>query len=217
MRSKHKELLKRTFPDFPYHFKSPRVRGWHRKEISQYLQASVALQYVTNWDMAVDIGAYCGAWSYAFVQRFKAVHTFEPSPTNFEYTKENLAGYTNVILHNEALMDRKRRGSYSEDAGNYGYIKLGAGSLTCNTLDSYQLPACDLIKIDAEGADTLVLRGAQKTIKKYSPVLIVEEKMEITGRYGLSPDAVATLLADWNYARVWAHSPDAIYVLRKGN
>src|SRR5689334_14346519 len=99
MNPTHKETLRKTFPDYPHHFESPRSKGWHRKEVAQYQRAAIALQYVTGWHVAVDVGAYCGAWSYAFSQRFKTVHTFEASPVNFEYVQKNLAVYKNVHLH----------------------------------------------------------------------------------------------------------------------
>ncbi len=43
-----------------------------------------------------------------------------------------------------------------------------------------------LIKIDVEGAELLVLRGAEKTIRKYKPIILVEHGSAAEG-YGESP------------------------------
>ena len=45
---------------------------------------------------------------------------------------------------------------------------------TAVTLDSMKLNNCDMIKIDAEGEEKNVLKGAKDTIKKFSPHIIVD-------------------------------------------
>ena len=200
------------FPDFPTHFRSAREAGWHVKEVGQYTRASIALSYVKAWGLAVDVGAYCGAWSYAFARHFGTVHTFEPFLEHCFIAKRNLVPYANVMLHNVALLDRAGTGNMAHGGSKYNYLKLDEGSVTVATLDSYDLPACDLLKIDAEGADALVLQGAEQTIAKYSPVIIVEEKDSELRLFGLEPGAVNTLLTGWGYERVWQHAPDGIYV-----
>jgi len=42
------------------------------------------------------------------------------------------------------------------------------------TIDSLELPACGLIKVDVEGWEAGVLRGAAATIARYRPILYVE-------------------------------------------
>ena len=42
------------------------------------------------------------------------------------------------------------------------------------TLDGYNLSACQFIKIDVEGMEAAVIRGARKTIEKFRPILYVE-------------------------------------------
>ena len=43
------------------------------------------------------------------------------------------------------------------------------------TLDSYNFKTVDLIKIDVEGHEFRVLKGGENTIKKYSPIIIIED------------------------------------------
>ena len=55
-------------------------------------------------------------------------------------------------------------------------MQLGEGGevIETTTIDNMNLDKCDLIKIDTEGAEPLVLMGAQETIKKFKPVIIFE-------------------------------------------
>ena len=42
------------------------------------------------------------------------------------------------------------------------------------TIDSLELPRCNLLKADVEGMELSVIRGAAQTIAKFRPVLYVE-------------------------------------------
>ena len=63
-------------------------------------------------------------------------------------------------------------------AENFGGVPLGVGpageTTAVVTLDGYNLSACDFIKIDVEGMEAAVIRGAKKTIEKFHPILYVE-------------------------------------------
>jgi FkbM family methyltransferase len=64
-----------------------------------------------------------------------------------------------------------------DHAGNFGGVSLNAESgeaVPIITIDSLDLPACHLIKVDVEGMESAVLRGAEQTIARHRPVLYVE-------------------------------------------
>jgi len=46
--------------------------------------------------------------------------------------------------------------------------------VSVTTLDSYNLQRCDLLKVDVEGMENQVLRGAVATIERLKPMLYVE-------------------------------------------
>ena len=50
------------------------------------------------------------------------------------------------------------------------------------TIDSLQLEACDFIKIDVEGFEYFVIKGAIQTIQKYKPVIFYEENYKINSQ-----------------------------------
>jgi hypothetical protein len=51
------------------------------------------------------------------------------------------------------------------------------------TLDQFELPVCDLIMFDMEGAEAAAIAGARATIKRCRPVLFIEngDKIKIRG------------------------------------
>jgi ribulose 1,5-bisphosphate carboxylase large subunit-like protein len=62
-------------------------------------------------------------------------------------------------------------------------------------LDSYGLSAVDFIKLDCEGYELFALRGAEETIKRWMPVITVEQKPGHGQQFGLGDtDAVRWLL-----------------------
>ena len=68
------------------------------------------------------------------------------------------------------------------------------------TIDGLQLPRCDLLKVDVEGMELPVLRGAADTIRKFHPILYVEND-----RLESSPALIEYLLA-LDYQLYW-HLP----------
>ena len=54
------------------------------------------------------------------------------------------------------------------------YSDQATNEVACLTLDSFNLPRVDLVKIDVEGMELEVIAGADKMIKRSTPVLIVE-------------------------------------------
>ena len=61
----------------------------------------------------------------------------------------------------------------------------------------------DAIKIDVEGAEVLVLRGAVDTLKRFHPRLVIEEIPKELGSFQTSMEDVSSLLhnAGYNHTR----------------
>jgi hypothetical protein len=65
---------------------------------------------------------------------------------------------------------------YNEE-NNFGGLSLGATAgeaVRVVTLDSLNLSRCQFLKVDVEGMELSVLKGASQTIQKFRPVLYVE-------------------------------------------
>jgi FkbM family methyltransferase len=155
---------------------------------------------VTNPKVFWDVGANLGLYSWLVRQHpsVQQVVLFEPDPTNFELITKTL--FKNAVSDcrpmNLALSDRAGEALFLVDrasgatgslrsvsnAGNpnslqHQYRMSETTSCRIATVDGLigeGLPAPDLMKIDVEGAEHLVLAGADACLNKYQPVLILE-------------------------------------------
>ena len=110
---------------------------------------------------------------------FDTVYTFEPNDINWRALKYNVDQHStgNINAFFAGL------GAYpatcscdTSTTGNAGEskVKLGAGNIEITTIDSLDLPGCDLIMLDVEGFELQAIMGAQRTIAQYQPVVIAE-------------------------------------------
>jgi hypothetical protein len=87
---------------------------------------------------------------------------------------------------------------------NYTGVAL---KVPCGTLDEYveehRIHRVDLIKIDVEGAELSVLRGARKTLSRMKPSLIVEFWDEFQTEYGTSCAEMGAFLKELGYKLFW--------------
>jgi FkbM family methyltransferase len=135
--------------------------------------------------LCLDVGANIGFMSMALASRYPVI-AFEPQLELFRLLENNVYGKS-VECHNVALgsgngiahMPIIRYG----DRGNYGGVPIvkksfGTREVLLRTLDSYNFENVGLIKIDVEGYELDVLRGAVNTITRCSPTLYVEDDRE---------------------------------------
>jgi FkbM family methyltransferase len=145
---------------------------------------------------AVDVGANLGIHTLvlaACVGDGGKVHAFEPVPSICDRMEENLKlnGVTNVELHKEAM------GSFSGDVvfdANPTDFNVGKGRVTpqgditvpIGTIDdrlgSLTQPV-SVVKIDTEGHELEVLKGAVDLLSKHRPAVLIEFNPE---SYGLA-------------------------------
>jgi FkbM family methyltransferase len=130
----------------------------------------------------VDVGANVGCWAFYVAKRGFEVYAYEPGPKAFSQLKERAAKYPNLHPYPYALGDNDRIGRLGFAAFEKGgsvdeEINLPGGgtiNVAIRKLDSLRLPEVGVIKIDTEGYETPILRGAKETIQKYKPRLVIE-------------------------------------------
>jgi len=183
------------------------------------LRMVLASGIVQGDDLAIDGGANLGDWAVVMAGDFKRVIAFEPAAENLPALYDAVSGFSNVEVepfalfstsgHAEVVHDTKRLGHRS------GFIAPGeAGAVAMVALDSLNLDACDLLKLDLEGAEHDALLGAAETIHRFRPVLI----LEIDGhgrRFGHSIEETEALLESFGYAPDLRRGPDAVYIPRE--
>ncbi|TGK02610.1 FkbM family methyltransferase [Leptospira langatensis] len=133
--------------------------------------------------IAIDIGANRGIYAYALSKLASKVECFEPIPKCVKYLQDY--GSNKITVHNVALSDQSgsmklyipilkgrttlTRASLNKPNGPYVDLEV-----EIKTLDSFNFPKVDFIKIDVEGLESNVIKGASKTISQYRPKLLIE-------------------------------------------
>lgn len=190
-----------TLPEGDNHFE------WHLMRESykgagayQYHKLKAALEIAPDRrGIALDVGGHVGLWSRILCDHFKEVHAFEPVPELINCFKINAP---KAILHETALGDFYGTVNIEFDPDNTGQTYInGMGNLTVPIMPldgQYANPRynIDFIKIDVEGYEGMVIKGARGIIERYKPVIVVECKHDMANRYTLPSKGAITLLEE---------------------
>jgi FkbM family methyltransferase len=121
--------------------------------------------------VVLDIGANIGVMTRLFAERAGHVHAFEPSPRALALLRENAP--PNCTIHPIALGDHNEVTHIAElEALDESHVSETGIVVQMRTVDSLNLNP-DFIKIDVEGYEPAVLRGAVETMKR-GPMLMFE-------------------------------------------
>ena len=137
-------------------------------------------------DIVVDVGAHYGFYTlYAskLIDADGIVLCFEPHPDNYKglLTNLQLNGVRNVKAFNLALGEsdgktklyiRSHSGAHSTFLRSRYCINVELAKLD-TVVERFNIKKVDLIKIDAEGAELSILKGASKVIEKFKPSLTI--------------------------------------------
>jgi FkbM family methyltransferase len=167
------------------------------------------MTHVTGTDVVVQAGGNCGQYVRQFSQRFDTVYTFEPDPVNFLCLTLNCG---NNVIKTQACVGNERKLVNISKGNDSGAIHVeGTGNIPTVIIDDMDLPACDLIQLDIEGYEYFALLGAQRTIEKYHPLLMLEWCEPWAKRYGVSFEQFKKLLGDLGYCQIITNMTDRIY------
>jgi len=148
----------------------------------------IVAQGVGRGDVVIDVGANVGLYAFAVARLGPFVHAFEPVGTCRKVLEAY--GHPRICIHPEALSDQPgqmfmripvRRGNVESplatlvhDADRADSSGSTFESVQVRTLDSYGFERADLVKIDVEGHEQQVIRGAQDLISRTKPVMLIE-------------------------------------------
>lgn len=171
----------------------------------QIKKLRAALSYVKNFRTAVDAGAHCGLWSMQLAKRFQNVHAFEPVEAHRECFRKNLGFHYDrvdfqdgIVLNPCALGDHEDMIKITTEPTSSGDSRVdGNGDVPMHTLDLFNLQDADFIKIDTEGFELFVIKGAEETIKRCRPVMVVEQKGHGMKYFGFKQEEGVELLKSW--------------------
>jgi FkbM family methyltransferase len=200
-----KKLFSYWLPDDEHHFSTfiNRYAKWGEPTEYQYQVRNLALEFVSQFDVSIDIGANLGLWSQTLEQKFKQNYSIEPIEDFLEYLKLN-APASHIIQ--TALGSSSGFVRMSRDYQNYGKNQIcpdGDIMVPVQRLDELNLPPANLIKIDVEGFEFEVLTGGEQYIKSSYPILVIEQEQKRSQS--------TELLLSWGYNIVGSVKHDYIY------
>ncbi|CAL9449310.1 hypothetical protein SUDANB176_02407 [Streptomyces sp. enrichment culture] len=138
-------------------------------------------------DTAVDVGGWYGPWTHRLARRARRVVTVEPVPRLARLLTATAP--PNVRVVRAAASDRPGTAPLwlpPDDGGDRGVSSLvrrdihgRALDVTCVTLDELGLRNVGFVKIDVDGNEPAVLRGATGVLARDRPALFVELESRI--------------------------------------
>lgn len=193
----------------------PGLVGGFYEVIELDLFERLAASSRTIVDVGGNIGLYACLASRTAPDGARVV-SFEPIPENLEYLRRNLAqnGADGVTLEECAVGEREGSitiytsrqsiGTHSASAQNAGNAEGREVPMT--SVDAYTaangVGPVDLLKVDVEGYDGFVLRGAERVLSEDGPALFVELVPSHLKNCGFEPRDFVELLFG-HYDDVW--------------
>jgi FkbM family methyltransferase len=165
--------------------------GMHVNYFGRYENALLtpAMEFISSnfpealKNSAIDAGANIGNHTIFFADFFKNVFSFEPALRTFDILKMNIRGLSNVKVINKGLSDSSRSDNIVMSDINQGAARISiesdelAESISVITLDSFvqkEKIKVGLLKIDVEGHELFVLKGAKNILKEQKPIVMFE-------------------------------------------
>jgi FkbM family methyltransferase len=125
-------------------------------------EEAIAAISLDRSSIVLDIGANIGVMTRIFAERAGHVHAFEPSPRALALLRLNVP--PNATIHPFALGEEEGVAAFAEcEALDTSHIGEGDLQVPVRTVDSLDLKP-SFIKIDVEGFEPQVLRGAARTL-----------------------------------------------------
>lgn len=156
----------------------------------------------------LDIGAHAGMYSLLFSRRGARVFAFEPLPANLAWLGRTLhanrtmgaTGAAKVTVVPWALSDREgatlfREGAHSSEGRLDPSGTQPAYATTCDAFCAFAGIRPALLKIDVEGEEAAVLRGAASLLKERRPAVLLSTHGDA------AKEACLRLLRDAGYGR----------------
>jgi FkbM family methyltransferase len=158
---------------------------------------------------AVDVGVWWGPWSWWLARRVPHVDSFEANPALVAKIGSVLP--SNVTLHPVALSDQAGEaklwipggGTGTEGRASLGPTQTAAPGWQQTTvetkrLDDFELGDVGFLKVDVEGHELSVLKGATNLLQRTRPIVMVEIESLAEGDEHF--DSIIEFMGDHSYA-----------------
>jgi len=191
-------------------------------KLDQYRQSELEKTGKKN-PVIVDAGASRGSFSILATQKFPeaTIYAFEPTPYAYERLKRLTRKYPNIHCFSFALGDENKMTYIVDNGGEGGTNNLVDMTTPWANKKDKKFPvemvrlddilvSYDFIKIDTEGAEGIIIKGAAETIKRSKPIMAMsayhhpEDKEEL-------PKIISNI-ADYNFEIVQEDEEDLICI-----
>lgn len=194
---------------------------WSGCRFEEQREAEFLLRLLQPGTTFLDVGANTGLFTIAAAKKDSSiqVYAFEPCAWTFQVLQENiqLNELQNVQLYRTALGDYIGEATLQVNArGRDGLNTIGRpthpGSqvvaqkkVPITTLDRFltehDLSSVEVMKVDVEGAELLVFRGARKLLEpKDAPLILYESRRFNSKGFDYHPVEIMWLLQDCGYS-----------------
>ena len=202
-----KDLIKYILKSLPIAFT--------KNQLYDRLTVKVIKKHLKKDSNCIDVGVLDGEILDEF-QQFAPEgqhYGFEPIPEKYENLQHKYQSKNNITIHNVALSNQDGETEFNYVTSNPSYSGIlkrsydrpdeKDTSIKVNTkkLDSYldDLPKIDMVKIDVEGAEYLVIEGAEELLNRDKPLVVFEHGLGGADIYGISPEKMYAFLKQHHY------------------
>jgi FkbM family methyltransferase len=180
-------------------------------------------QLVTNFVPAqerrvvVQAGGNCGFYPKQYSTLFDRVYTFEPDWLNFYCLNLNVPEQNVVKIQSCVGEIHQTVGLQIKKINRGKNFVDGVGIYPMFKIDDLALDQCDLIQLDIEGYEYYSLIGAIDTIRKFSPIIVVEVWEQHDNRFDKNLNQkLNDLLISLNYELITTlYESDRVYKFKK--
>jgi FkbM family methyltransferase len=181
----------------------------------QYAKIEATLRNCRSFRRCVEQGSHIGLWTMHLMQRFDYMECFEPVSRLRECWFMNITNQDRTRLYPMALGSEPGQvrmlsnlfasgDSYLDEATEKRNIQghtatVADDKVERRTIDSFQFNDVDLIKLDAEGYEEIIARGAEQTIRRWRPTIVIEQKRDMACKFGLKPQGGVEYLKSLGY------------------
>lgn len=193
-------------------------------------ERSLYLSLLRQGDTTFDVGANFGTYTVLFANICGpegGVHAFEPVPGSFEVLRQQVREYClfdNVTCNLLAVSDRSGDACLHVPGGDLGQASLRThqegswlgGLVEAAAVDAHSITLDEytrswesgpqFVKIDVEGAELLVLRGASSMLRTWRPILHLEVFGGWTRAFGYQPRDLLRFLLEHGYDEFFVSS-----------
>jgi FkbM family methyltransferase len=178
--------IRRAWGDLTFSHDTAFVDDKYESEIFELFDKSIK-----DTDVILDIGAHQGLYATYFASLAKngKVYSFEPHPTNYKYLVLNTSRLSNVVAVNKAVGNENGktilrtwsydnpdrfsgRHSFTTELG--GDIPIEVDTVKLDTFVKENNTVVNFIKMDVEGWEWEVVKGADNLIRIQKPKMIIE-------------------------------------------